>query len=207
MKKIVFLLFVIIFLIKSESIAQQNLNLRFGYKQATASFNEANSSFNGFNIGLNKDFKFSEKFCLRPGIYYQFQWHSSEKVGKERLELMKAAFSDFNVKESSRFRDCDNFLEIPLMAAWTKNNFDFEIGSYFSYEFATRNSFAGKKYSSEYGYQKFDIGLKIGFGYNIFGKYHVGISYENGIKNISKSRDKYDKNYTSNLSFNLGYNF
>jgi len=207
MKKFTFL-FAIMLGISFSSVAQKNLNIRAGYKIPTDGFDSANSLWNGFNIGVNKDFKFSEKFCFRSGIYYQFQWHSSKKVGTESLDLMRATFPEFDVKENSRFRDCYNFLEIPLMAAWTKNNFDFEIGPYFAYEFATRNSFSGQKYSSEYAYEKFDIGLKIGFGYNILGKYYVGISYENGVKNISKTKyDKYDRYFTSNLSFNLGYNF
>jgi len=203
MKKITFL-FAILLGVSFSSVAQQNLNLRFGYKIPTETFGKSNyPNVHGFEIGLSKDFKISEKFSFRPGLSYYFQWRT-EKLG-ENYFLWETLYPEINVQKNSRIRNCFHFLEIPLMAAWKIGKFDLEIGPYVSYEFASRFSLAGKKISAEYGSDRFDVGFKGGFGYHLSEKYYIGLSYENGIRNLSKV--SYDKSFTHNLSLNFGYNF
>ncbi len=203
MKKLTILLAIMLGIVFS-SVAQEKINIRAGYKIPTDNFTE-NPDIHGFNIGVSYDLKVSENFYFRPGLYYLLKWSCSDPIGNYFLEGYKITFPNVNVSEKSRFKSYVNTLEIPLMAVFKKGNFDFEIGPYMSFELASRNTLAGEKISSKYGYKKFDIGFKGSLGYNILGKYYLGISYENGIKNISC--DKHDKSFTQNLSFNLGYKF
>ncbi|MBQ3657394.1 MAG: PorT family protein [Bacteroidales bacterium] len=202
MKKLA-LLFAILLGTMFSSVAQEGFNVRAGYKIPVDNITE-NPDIHGFNIGVNKDFKITENFYFRPGLYYLLKW-SNYKVNEYYLDAYKLDYPNVNVTKDSRFKCNSNLLEIPLMAAWKKGNFDFEVGPYVSFALASKNTLAGEKISSKYGYKKFDVGFKGSFGYNILEKYYIGISYENGIKNLSC--DKHGKSFTQNLSFNLGYNF
>ena len=94
------------------------------------------------------------------------------------------------------------------MAALQKNNFDYEIGPYIATEFATRHSIGGKKFDSGYDYKKYDFGFKSSFGYNILGKYYIGISYEQGVRNLYKYDDNTNNHErTQRIGINVGYKF
>ena len=124
MKKITFL-FAILLGVSFSSVTQQNLNLRFGYKIPTETFGKSNyPNVHGFEIGLSKDFKISEKFSFRPGLSYYFQWRT-EKLG-ENYFLWETLYPEINVQKNSRIRNCFHFLEIPFMAAWKIGKFDLE---------------------------------------------------------------------------------
>lgn len=202
------LLFAILFGISFLGFAQENFSIRAGYKTSIGSFRGSIHFMNGINLGLNRDFNLLENIRFRPGVYYYFQWRVDDKIGADLVEAYKSSYPDFDVKSTSRYRYCNNFLEIPLMLAFQKNGFDFEIGPYFSFLLASRTSFAGNKVDLGYDYKKFDIGVKIGFGYKFFDKYYLGIGYEHGIQDKSKHNyGSLDKTYTDNVSVNLGYRF
>lgn len=207
MKKLIFL--ALSFAIPLVCQAQQNLNIRVGYNIPLDNYTNNNSlNIQGFNIGANYDFMLTEKFSIRPGLYYLMQWQSSNKIGTTGINIAKELSNSDKVTADSRYHHFYNHLTIPLMAAWQKNNFDYEIGPYIATEIATRNSIGGRKYDSNYDYKKFDFGFKGSFGYNILGKYYIGISYEQGVRNLYKYDDNTNNHErTQRIGINVGYRF
>ena len=206
MRKITLLLAIMLGTVLS-GFAQENFSIRAGYKMPLKNITKPNDpNTQGFEVGLNYDLKISENFCFRPGLSYSLMWNRSEKLGNNYfLDGYKTTYPNVNVNENSRIKSYANYLEIPLRVALKKGNFDFEVGPYVSFELAQRNTLAGEKISKENNYKKFDLGFKGSFGYNIMEKYYIGISYENGV--INNLKDSRTKDYTQNLSFNLGYRF
>ena len=73
MKKLIFL--ALSFAIPLVCQAQQNLNIRVGYNIPLDNYTNNNSlNIQGFNMGANYDFMLTEKFSIRPGLYYLMQW-------------------------------------------------------------------------------------------------------------------------------------
>lgn len=207
MKKLIFL--ALSFAISLVCQAQQNLSIRTGYNNTIDNFtNKDLPDLHGLNVGANYDFMLTDKFSIRPGLFYLMQWESSNKIGETGVELAKGLSNNSKVTADSRYHHFFNFIEIPVVAAWQKNNFDYEIGPYISTEFATRHSICGKKYDSDYDYKKFDFGFKGSLGYNILGKYYIGISYEQGVRNLYKYDDNTNNHErTQRIGINVGYRF
>lgn len=207
MKKLIFL--TLAFAISLVCQAQQNLSIRAGYNITIDNFTNKNlPDLHGFNLGANYDIMLTDKFSIRPGLYYLMQCQSSEKIGEVGVELAKSLSNNSKVSANSRYHYFNNFIEIPVVAAWQKNNFDFEIGPYIATEFATRHGIEGKKIDSDYGYKKFDFGFKGSFGYNILGKYYIGISYEQGVRDLYKYEDYTNTTHrTQRIGINIGYRF
>jgi len=208
MKKIV-LLFAVLIAATLNCTAQQNLSIRTGYNVPTDNYNQRDKdNIHGLNIGANYDFMLTDKFSIRPGLYYLMQWQTSDKIGEVGVELAKSISNSDKVTADSRYHSFYNHITIPLMAAWQKNNFDYEIGPYISTEFATRHSIGGSKYDSDYDYKKFDFGFKGSFGYNFLSKYYIGISFEQGIRDLYKYKDDTNNHHrTQRIGINVGYRF
>ena len=203
------LLSIVIFCLTINCAAQQNFNIRVGYNFPLNNYTNKNSlNIHGCNVGANYDFKLTDKFSIRPGLYYLMQWQSSKKIGEANVELAKGISNSNKITADSRYHHIYNFITIPLMAALQKNNFDYEIGPYIATEFATRHSIGGKKYDSNYDYKKFDFGFKGSFGYKILGKYYIGISYEQGVRDLYKYEDNTNNHHrTQRIGINVGYRF
>ena len=208
MKKLTFLSIIIIFA-AFNCTAQQNLSIRMGYDIPSGNFNNKElQNQHGIKIGTNYDFMLSNTFSIRPGLYYLIQWESSDKIGELGVDFAKELSNSYKVTADSRYHFFANVIEIPIVAAWQKKNFDFEIGPYISTVFATRHSIGGKKYDSTYDLKKFDFGFKGSFGYNILGKYYIGFSYEQGVRNLYKNDDNSNNHgRTQRIGINVGYRF
>ena len=153
MKKIV-LLFAVLIAANLNCTAQQNLSMRAGYSVPIGNINQRDKNIHSISIGANYDFKLTDELSVRPGLYYLMQWQTSDKIGEVGVELAKSISNSDKVTADSRYHSFYNHITIPLMAAWQKNNFDYEIGPYIATEIATRNSIGGRKYDSNYDYKK-----------------------------------------------------
>jgi len=173
----------------------------------------------GFNVGVQADIPFMQSLSFRTGLFYTM------KGMKYREDLQSTLLS---YTEEENVRAC--YVQVPLLAAYhyavsDKTDLQVTAGPYVAV--GTNGKWRHKKNGTDYvgpagenlgkadcygeGFlRRFDAGLQLGAGLTV-NHFHVGISYDCGLANVSRSHRDYMghkvRMRNGNFSLNVGYDF
>lgn len=190
MKKITLLIGLAIMLFHLNANGQET-NTGFGVKAGInySSFIKGNDipsefpiEFNGkigFHIGGFFKLGLTEKLKLKPELLYSMQGAEYEiKLGLE-LQDPNDPFFDEKYKVDIK----ESFILLPIMLDYYFNEkFDIEFGPQFGFVISHKISDNNETFNfASDDYDKFEIGLNLGLGYNFSEKYRIGLRYNYGI--------------------------
>lgn len=154
-----------------------NIGVRIGCNVSTVHGTEFDGKWKpGINVGVIADFRISDAWEVRPGVYY-----TRKGFGEG---------SAFDVGYKAQL----DYLEMPILAVYrkaagTKSTFELQAGPYFSYGIGGKTDlkkglYDVYSYNKSFGrFKHFDWGANVGFGFEI-DKLYIGASYDFGFVSI-----------------------
>ncbi len=133
----------------------------------------------GFHIGGFLKLKLTDKLMLKPELL--FSTHGGEYEIKIGLELQDPNNPFFDDKYKVDIKE--NLILLPIMLDYYFNErFDIEFGPQLGFVISHKTSDNSETFNFESdGYDKFEIGINLGFGYNFADKYRIYVRYNYGI--------------------------
>lgn len=195
MKKIILIIvFTCINCIPEVTFSQTGNKFKFGIK-AGANFSNIsadnannNKVLTGFNFGIFTKVPVTKSFAIQPEIYF---------TTKGAEHTYQNVFVDGTAKYDL------NYIEVPVLMVFNlSNNFNFQIGPYFSYLVDAKiknvsdvNFFNFEDNIDSNDINNFDTGLVAGLGIDIK-SFGVGVRYYYGFITVGKEENYSGTNYT-----------
>lgn len=203
MKKITLLIGISILLISIKANSQ-NESIEYGLKAGLNYSNliiddrlpaETNAKF-GFHIGGFLSFGLTDNLKLKPELLYSTQ--NAEYVLSNDINISDPNDPFFGNNYKADIKE--SLILLPVMLDYYLNDsFDIELGPQFGYVVDQSISDNSDDFTISNGdYEKFEIALNVGAGFNFAEKFRIGLRYNYGII----ERDGYK---SSVLQFGLGY--
>ena len=189
------------------------VGVRIGFNTSNSTMGKGPDLWNhsswgtGFNAGVVADICIRDFIAIQPGFFYQSRSNSytyiwSHSAMPDEVVVGHTLNYTFQVPvvASVRFNVTDN-------VRWRV-----DFGPTFSFGLGKSDkgkSFLPAESNFDDGYydnrHKFEVGLKMGTGLNIFKHYYVGVHYVAGLRDVYKVKGFGGRNKT--WSFVLGYDF
>jgi Outer membrane protein beta-barrel domain len=195
LKKIVaFVVYISILQLSFSQTSSGTNKFKFGVKGGVNFSNiytqnvESNNVLTGFNVGAFAKLPITESFAIQPELLYT-------------TKGAKLNYNNYFVNGSAKFNL--NYIELPVLAVVNlTNNFNVHAGLYVAYlvDAKATNDARGtlldiQNNLSNEDYNKFDVGLAVGVGYEA-DKIGFGVRYNYGLQKVGKERSFLGTNYT-----------
>ena len=174
------------------------------------SYSLSPNSKTGFHIGMVVDIPLMQSLYIQPGLYYTTKGCKEKEADDDDYEItLNPSYLEMPILASYRY----DFSDAAQLQVNFGPYFAFGLGGKVKEEEHYKNGrtsedeydFFGSKNDDSWGAKRFDMGLQVGAGITIAQHVYVGLAYEFGLMNLSRSSDASVKN--NNLLISLGYQF
>lgn len=139
----------------------------------------------GFHLGGYFSFGLTENLRLKPELLFSTQ--NTEIEYSEDINFGDPYDPDFGVKHTADLKQ--NLLLLPIMLDYYFNNsFDLEFGPQLGYVVTQKWSYNFDWETTEPRYDKFEVALTVGAGFNFAENYRMGLCYNYGITKRDEAR-------------------
>ncbi|WP_010665584.1 porin family protein [Marinilabilia salmonicolor] len=179
MKKVIFLVAVMLLVVSTGSFAQAKFGLKAGVNFANQDWSSEGLSLSpdsktGLVFGGFVNLKLSDDFALQPELLY----------------ASKGTKFDGGIFDSSEEMDLKmNYLSVPVMAKYYFGGFNLQAGPTFDFLLSADVESGGEEEDVKDEFKGMDLGLGLGLGYELPAGLSIDARYILGLSDISDSED------------------
>lgn len=164
------------------------------------------SGHTGFFAGANASIPVSDLVSVEPGLYYtQKGYEMNGKIGLKNLEFLSA---------NAKAKLTSNYIDLPVLLKLNFNGLQLFAGPQVSYlakaDLRTTAGALGfnvldKTMDATDQFNRWDVGLTSGLGYQFPNGFNISASYDHGLSKVDANRnlDSYNRNFKVGIGFNF----